>query len=93
MCNKKGLKTKIKSYDGKVNTNFRGDKLLNKGSHCICLTIMSINSVFRLGKNYYPQVFLEESKCIVKEKKKMGKYITDTIEISSNDSDEENVQI
>ena len=42
---------------------------------------------FRTGKNYYPQVFLEEYKYIVKEKK-MPNYITDGIEISS-DSDRE----
>ena len=42
---------------------------------------------FRTGKNYYPQVFLEEYKYIVKEKK-MPNYITDGIEISL-DSDRE----
>ena len=46
-----------------------------------------IDSVFRTGKNYYPQVFLEECKYVVKEKK-MPKFITDNIEISS-DSDRE----
>ena len=47
-----------------------------------------INSIFRAGKNYYPQVFLEEFKYVVKENK-LPKYIIDNIEISS-DSDEEN---
>ena len=47
-----------------------------------------VDSVFRTGKNYYPQVFLEECKYVVKEKK-IPKYITDDIEISS-DSDREN---
>ena len=47
-----------------------------------------IDSVFRAGKNYYPQVFLKECKYVVKEKK-IPKYITDDIEISS-DSDREN---
>ena len=42
--------------------------------------------VFRLGKNYYPQVVLEGCKYIVKEK--VSKYITDVIETSSDDSDE-----
>ena len=46
-----------------------------------------IYSVFRTGKNYYPQVFLEECKYVIKEKK-MPEYITDDIEISS-DSDRE----
>ena len=44
-----------------------------------------IDSVFRTGKSYYPQVFLEEFKFIVKEKK-MPEYITDDIEISSDNS-------
>ena len=45
-----------------------------------------IDSVYRTNKNYYPQMFLEECKFVVKEKK-MPEYITDDIEISSNDSD------
>ena len=52
-----------------------------------------ISSVFRTGKNYYPEVFLEECKYIVKEKK-IPKYIIDNIEISFDfdreNSDEQN---
>ena len=49
-----------------------------------------IDSVYRGGKSYYPQVFLEECKYIVKDKK-MPKYITDGLEISSDEknADEE----
>ena len=47
-----------------------------------------IDSVSRTRKNYYPQVFLEECKYVVKEKKIL-KYIVDDIEISS-DSETEN---
>ena len=39
---------------------------------------------FKTGKNYYPQVFLEESKCVVKEKKKIPS------DFDREDSDEEN---
>ena len=35
-----------------------------EGSHCICLSVKLIDSVFRVGKNYYPQVFLEECKYV-----------------------------
>ena len=52
-----------------------------------------IDSVFRTGHNYSHQVFLEEYKYVIKEKK-MPKYIIDNIEISSDsdrgDCDEEN---
>ena len=42
-------------------------KILKKGSQCIFLSVTLINSVFRTGKNYHCQVFLEECKYIVKE--------------------------
>ena len=38
-----------------------------------------IDSVFRTGNNYYPQVSLEEYKHVAKEKK-LPEYITDDIE-------------
>ena len=47
-----------------------------------------INFVFRIGKNYYSQVFLEEFKYVVKDKK-IPKYIIDDREISF-DSDKSN---
>ena len=53
-----------------------------------------INFGSRAGKNYHSQVFVEEYKHLVKEKK-ISEYITDDIEISYDDfdgevSDEEN---
>ena len=67
--NEKYLKTKIKLYEEKINTNFHGDKEPKEGSQCIYL---SIDSVFRTRKSI-PQVFLEECKYIAKEKG-MSKY-------------------
>ena len=43
-----------------------------------------IGSVYRKVENYHPQVLLEECKYVVKEKK-MSKFITDNIEISSDE--------
>ena len=92
--NEKYIKTEIKSYEEKINANFQGDKVPKKGSRYICLSVILIDSVFRTGKNYYPQVFLEECKYVVKVKK-LAKYIIKDTEISSDqsnteDSDEEN---
>ena len=78
----------MKSYNGKINTNFHNNKISKEGSQCICLPVLLIDSVFRTGNNYYPQVFLVECKHVVKEKK-MSEYIIDDIKISS-DSDREN---
>ena len=89
VCNEKYLKTKIKSCNGKINTNFHNNKIPKEDSQCICLSVILINSVYRKDKDYYPHVFLEECKYVVKEKK-MSKFITDDIEISFDDSDREN---
>ena len=82
------MKTKVKSYNGKINTNFYNNKIPKEGSQCICLSVVLTDSVYKEDKNYYPQVFLEECKCAVKEKK-MPTFITDGIE-TSDDSDREN---
>ena len=47
-------------------------------SQFICLSVILVDSVFRKGKNYYPQLYLKECKYVA--------HITDDIEISS-DSD------
>ena len=40
--------------------NFRNNKIPKEGSQSICLSVVFINSFLRTGKNYYPQVSLEE---------------------------------
>ena len=67
--NEKYLKAKIQSYNGKISTNFYNNKIPKEDSQYICLSIIFLDSIFRTGKNYYPQVFLEERKYVVKEKK------------------------
>ena len=66
--NDKYLKAKIKSCNGKINTNFHNNKIPQEFSQCIFLSVILIDSVFRTVNNYYPQVFLEECKYVVKEK-------------------------
>ena len=77
----------------KSTQNFTIIKFQKKVLSLFCLSVILINSVFRTGKNYDPQVFLEECKYVFKEKK-ISEYITDDIEISTDsdreDSDEEN---
>ena len=64
--NKESLKKDFDSEpvcNGKINTNFHINKIAKQHSQYICL------SVFRTGKNYYSQVFLEECKYAVKGNK------------------------
>ena len=65
----KKKKAKIKSYNGKINTNFHNNRIPKEGSQYLCFLVILIDSVFRTGKHYYPQVILEEFKYVVKEKK------------------------
>ena len=69
MYNEKYPKAKIKSYNGKINTNFHDNKIPKEGSQCIYLSVILVDSNFRTGKKYYPRVFLEEFKYVVKEKR------------------------
>ena len=48
-----------------------------------------MDSAFRIGKNYYLLVILEEYKCFVQEKKP-GYIIIDNLGTSSRDSGKEN---
>ena len=54
--------------------------------HCICLSVVLIESIFKMGKNFYPQWFLEKCTYIGKEKE-VTRHVTEELEISSNDSD------
>ena len=66
--NDKYIKSKGRSSNGKINTNFHDSGMPEDSSSCICFSIILIGFVFEADKNYYPQVFLEECKCLIKEK-------------------------
>ena len=68
--NEKYLRTKRKSYNGKINKNVHNNKIPKESSQFIYLLVILIDSVYRKDKNYYPQVFLKECKYVVKEKKR-----------------------
>ena len=74
--NEKYLKAKIKSYNGKTNTNFYNNKIPKEVSQYMCVSVLLIKFGFRAGSNSYPHFLLEECKYIVKEKK-TSKYIID----------------
>ena len=73
--NEKYLKTKTKSYEGKISTNFHNDKMPKEDYSCVFLSVILIDSVFKIFKNNYPQMFLKEFKNIVKEKE-VTRHIT-----------------
>ena len=44
--NEKYLKTKTKSYKGKINTSFHDDEIAKEGFPCLCLSVILIDIVF-----------------------------------------------
>ena len=75
VSDKKYLKTKIKSYKGKVNTNFHNTKTPKENSLWICLSVILIDSVFTTGNNYYPQVFCNVN-MLLKKKRELSILLT-----------------
>lgn len=46
-----------------INTNIYENKIPKEGVHYVCLSVILIDSVFRMGKSYSLQAFLEENNC------------------------------
>ena len=57
--NEKYVKTKIKLYGDKVNTNFQGKKMPKENASYKCLRLIMLDSVIRVNKKSYPQILLE----------------------------------
>ena len=83
----KYIKAKITEFNRVINTNFLGDEILKESMHYACIACITIDSVMRMEKNNYPQVYLEECKCKIK-KIKTSKFITTELE-SESESDSE----
>ena len=55
--NEKYLKNKTKSYARKTNTSFHDNGIPKEGFLSICLSVISIDSFFKIGRSYHPQLF------------------------------------
>ena len=60
----KYIKTKIKSYNNDIRTNFHGEgntrKVPKESNSYKCLPLIVLDSAIKMGKKYYPQILLEE---------------------------------
>ena len=68
-----------------IKTNLLGNEVPKENMHYTCITCVTIDSVLRIDKKNYPQVYLEECKYEVK-KIQMSRFISTEIE---SDSDSE----
>ena len=85
------IKTKIKTYGNRVNTNFQGQKVPEENIAYKCISLIMLDSVIRVNKKYFPQRLLEECKYVIR-KNKMENLINHDLTLSSfDDSDNESV--
>ena len=55
--NDKYIKTKIKSYEDRITTNFQGKKIPKENASYKCLSLIVLDFVIRVNKKYYPKHF------------------------------------
>lgn len=90
---KNSLKTRVRSYDDKIDTDLIDKKYPNK-VFFVCVSTIVIDSVCQMSKVHYPQVYLEVCKYTGKQMK-TTRHITEAIIFfsssfsSSNDDDSE----
>ena len=75
------IKTKIKMYEDRVNTNFQSEKVPKENASYKCFSLIMLDSVIRVNKKYYPQLLLEECKYVIR-KNKMENLINDDLDFS-----------
>ena len=83
----KYIKTKVKTFNKMINTPFSGDKIPKERNHYVCIAAIYIDSVLRVDKKNYPQVYLEQCKYKMK-KRKLVDFIDDELDLTSSDSDD-----
>ena len=85
VSNKSYIKVKVREFDGKIKTNFLVNEVPKENMHYTCIACITIDSVMRINKKNYLQVYLEE--CKYKAKKiQMSRFISTELE---SDSDSE----
>ena len=58
----KYLKVKGREFDGNIKTNFLGYDVPKENTYYTCISCVTLDSVMKMNKKNYPQVYLEECK-------------------------------
>ena len=61
------IKAKVREFNGAIKTNFLGDDVPKGNMHYTCIACITIDSVMRMEKKNYTQVYLEECKYRIKK--------------------------
>ena len=56
-----------------INTLFLGNEIPKERRYYICIAVNCIDSVLKVDKKNYPQVYLEQCKCKIKRRKPVSR--------------------
>ena len=88
--NEKYIKAKVREFNGVMTTNFLRDEVPKENEHYPCVACITIDSVMRMEKKNYLQVYLEECKYRMK-KTKMTNFIK--LELESESESESDIEL
>ena len=88
----KYIKAKVREFNGVIKTNFLGDEVPKENEHYTCIACITIDSVMRMEKKNYLQVYLEECKYRMK-KTKMTKFIEGELKSESESQLEPDIEL
>ena len=71
-----------------INTLFSGNETPKERNHYICIAAICINSVLKVHKKNYPQVYLEQ--CKYKKRIKPVDFTGAEVDLSSDSLDDSN---
>ena len=80
----KYLKAKVREFDGVMKTNFLGNDVPKENMHYTCIACITIDSVMKMDKKYFPQVYLEECKYTI-NKIQLSRFISAELDSHSDD--------
>ena len=78
----KYLKAKVREFNGNIKTNFLGKNVPEENTYYTCIVCITLDSVLKMNKKNYPQVYLED--CNYKVKKiNTPRFINIELELDS----------
>ena len=81
------IKANVRESNDVIKTKFLGDEVPKENMHYTCIACITIDSVMRMEKKNYPQVYLEECKYRMK-KTKMTNFVKAELESESEPESE-----
>ena len=83
----KCVKTKVTTFSSMINTLFSGNEIPKERNHYICIAAICIDSVLKVDKKNYPQVYLEQCKYKIKRRKPVD-FFDAEVHLSSDSLDD-----